>query len=276
MDAVAIVESGQDIKKNLLEGLQLLEGFGTLKPQVIIKPNICTISDGTGFSITDVNVVESVVELVLKENEALSIKIVESDSQSKFADDAFEKFGYKQLVEKHTNAGFDVSLVDLSRPPFAKLKVEDAHVNTLELASILFEPNYFISIAVAKTHENTFLTGVLKNQFGLLPKKEKGLYHPTIDDYIVDLNRFAKPDLCIIDARTGVEGWNGPKTREMGCFILGHKPVSVDATMARVMGFEPSKVSHIMKSSKYNLGSLNPQIRGLDIDSVRVKFKAPF
>lgn len=276
MDSVAIVESGQDIKISLLEGLQLLGGFGTLNPKVIIKPNICTISDSTGFSVTDVNVVDSVIDLILKENKDISIKIVESDSQSKFADEAFEKFGYKQLVENKLESGFDVSLVDLSRPPFAKVKVKNAHVGTLELAAILFEPNYFISIAVAKTHENTFLTGVLKNQFGLLPRKDQGFYHPTIDDHIVDLNRFVTPNLCIVDARVGVEGWNGPNTRNIGCFIIGHRPVSVDATMARVMGFEPSKVSHIIKSSKYDLGSLSPQIRGLDIDSVKVKFKPPF
>ena len=124
MDIVAIVESGQDIKTSLGEGLQLLGGFGTLKPQVVIKPNICTISDGTGFSVTDVNVVEAVIELILKENEEISIKIVESDSQSKFADEAFGKFGYKQLVDRKTSSGFDVSLVDLSRPPFVKLKTE--------------------------------------------------------------------------------------------------------------------------------------------------------
>ena len=276
MNSVALLKHKDSITETLEEGLNLIGGFGSIESTVIIKPNICTISDGTGFSVTDVNVVESVVDLILKENPELSIKIVESDSQSKFADAAFEKFGYKQLVKDKTETGFDVSLVDLSRPPFAKVKIDDANAETFELASVLFEPNYFISIAVSKTHENTFLTGALKNQFGLLPRKDQGFYHPTIDNYIVDLNRFINPDLCIVDARVGVEGWNGPKTREIGCFLLGPNPVSVDATMARIMGFEPDMIPHLIKSSKYDLGILSPVIMGQTIESVQVPFAAPF
>ncbi|MHA1577322.1 MAG: hypothetical protein ACTSU3_08160, partial [Candidatus Thorarchaeota archaeon] len=113
MDSVALVKYTQTIAKTLGEGLNLIGGFGSMEPSVIIKPNICTISDGTGHSVTDVNVIESLVDLILKVNKAVSIKIVESDSQSKFADEAFEKFGYKQLVRNKTDLGFDVSLVDL-------------------------------------------------------------------------------------------------------------------------------------------------------------------
>jgi len=276
MDSVALLKYKDSITKTLEESLKLIGGFGSIESTVLIKPNICTISDGTGFSVTDVNVVESVIELILIENEEISIKIVESDSQSKFAETAFEKFGYKQLVKNKEETGFDVSLLDLSRPPLATVEIDDANADTFELAEVLFEPNYFISVAVSKTHENTFLTGALKNQFGLLPRKDQGFYHPTIDDYIVDLNRFVNPDLCIVDARVGVEGWNGPKTREIGCFIMGREPVSVDSTLARIMGFEPEMIPHLIKSSKYNLGTLAPDIVGQNIESVKVKFNPPF
>jgi len=276
MDSVALLKYKDSITKTLEDGLKLIGGFGSMESTVLIKPNICTISDGTGYSVTDVNVVESVIELILKENEEVSIKIVESDSQSKFAEAAFEKFGYKQLVKNKRETGFDVSLVDLSRPPFATVEIDDANADTFELAEVLFEPNYFISVAVSKTHENTFLTGALKNQFGLLPRKDQGFYHPTIDDYIVDLNRFVNPNLSIIDARVGVEGWNGPKTREIGCFIMGRKPVSIDATLARIMGFEPEMIPHLIKSNKYNLGTLSPEIIGQNIESVKVEFSPPF
>ena len=276
MGSVALVKYENNITRTLEEGLNLIGGFGSFKSPIIIKPNICTMSDSTGSSVTDVKVVESLIELLLNESATLSIKIVETDSQSKYADEAFEKFGYKQLVKTKTESGFDVSILDLSRPPFVKLDIEDAHIPPLDLAAILFEPNFFISVAVAKTHENAFITGALKNQFGLLPRKDQGFYHSTLDGYIVDLNRFVNPNLCIVDARVGVEGWNGPKTREIGCFIIGRKPVSVDATMARIMGFEPDMIPHLIKSSKYDLGTLTPEIRGQNIESVRVQFDPPF
>ena len=92
---------------------------------------------------------------------------------------------------------------------------------------------------------------------------------------IVDLARIIRPNLNIVDARVGVEGWNGPKTRKLDAFILGHGAVSVDTTMARIMGFEPEKIRHIMKSHDYDLGTINPTVVGEPIDSVAVEFNPP-
>ena len=94
MDSVALVKATQDFEKSLGDGLKLIGGFGTLQSPVVIKPNICTISDGTGYSVTSVKVVEAVVNLLLRENPSLAIRIVESDSQSKWVSEAFDKFGY--------------------------------------------------------------------------------------------------------------------------------------------------------------------------------------
>ena len=117
MDSVALVRHRGDVRKTLENGIKLLDGFGVLKSPFIIKPNICADVDKTGFAVTDVKIVEALINLVLKEKGNLSIKIVESDSESKFADEAFEKFGYKSLEKKLRSLGFDVSLVNLSHSP---------------------------------------------------------------------------------------------------------------------------------------------------------------
>lgn len=276
MDSVALVKYGERIKESLKEGLDQIGGFGVLGKTVFIKPNICTISDNTGFSVTNVDIIEAIIDLLLEKDATLEIKIVESDSQSKFAIDAFDKFGYKELAEKKSTSGYDVQLVDLSAPPLMTIPYVDSDTGKLSISAAIDKPEkYYISVAVAKTHYLTFITGTLKNQFGLLARKDQGSLHSKIDEVIVTLNHFAKPDLCIIDARIGVEGWNGPKTREIGALIVGHHPVSVDATLIRVMGFEPEKASHLIKSSHYNLGSLDPTVLGESIDSIRVKFKEP-
>ncbi len=135
---------------------------------------------------------------------------------------------------------------------------------------------YFVSVAVAKTHYLTFVTGTMKNLFGLLPRKDQSFYHASINEVVVDLNRLVGPDLCIVDARMGLEGWEGPKTRRLNTFILGSEPVSVDATMARVMGFKPERIRHLMEAEKYDLGTLNPKVLGKNLKSTIVKFKPPF
>ncbi len=275
MDFVALVKHKGDVRQTLEEGIELLGGLGILGSSFIIKPNICAGVDKTGFASTNVEVVEALVDLVLDKDRNLSIKIVESDSESKFADEAFEKFGFKSLEAKLRSLGFDVSLVNLSHSPTVSVELDGLYFKNLELSKIVIRPDYFVSVAVAKTHHLTFLTGTLKNLFGLLPRKDQSFYHPHINEVIVDLNRLVRSNLCIVDARVGLEGWEGPKIRRLDTFIIGRKPVSVDATMARIMGFNPKKIRHLVEAEKYGLGTLNPRVLGESLKSTRVKFEPP-
>jgi len=272
MNSVALVKFKRNIKRTLEEGLSYIGGFGPLESPVLIKPNICTINDGTGFSCIRVETVEALTELLLEEDRNLSIRIVESDSQSKNAEEAFHKFGYSQLCSDMQDSGFDVRTVDLSKVPRISLSFVGDYFENPELPEILFRAGYFISVAIPKTHYLSYVTGVLKNLFGVLPRKDQAFYHSRIDDVIVDLARIIRPNLSIVDARVGVEGWNGPKTRKIDAFIIGHEAVSVDSTMARIMGFEPIQVEHIMITSNFDLGTINPKVIGETIESIAVKF----
>lgn len=275
MDRVALVKHKESVRKSLERGLNLLDGFGSLQSPVFIKPNICTIDNSTGHTVTDIEVVRAIIRILLDEGEDLEIRILESDSQSKLADEAFEKYGYNQLAKDMQKNGYRVSLVNLSRTPTATFEFDGLYFKRPEFPDVLGEHGHFISVATAKTHGLTWITGALKNQFGLLPEKQQSKYHSDINEIIVDLNRFVQPDLCIIDARVGLEGWNGPKSRTLDAFILGHNPVSVDATMARIMGFDPKDIEHVVKSAEHDLGDMNPQVLGETVNSVMAQFKKP-
>ncbi len=234
LDSAVLIKYKQNIRSTLKEGLGHLGGFGDLKSPVLIKPNICTIKDGTGHSVTDIEVVRVIIDLLLETDSKLSIKIIESDSQSKNAEEAFAKFGYTKYCEDKQKNGFDVTTVDLSRLPLTKISFDGEYFKNPELPDILTRPHYFISVAVAKTHGLSYITGVLKNLFGVLPRKDMSFYHPKIHEIITDLARILRPELNIVDARVGVEDWNGPITHRIEAFILGRQPVSVDATMTRI------------------------------------------
>ena len=92
---------------------------------------------------------------------------------------------------------------------------------------------------------------------------------------ILDLNRMFRSRLCLIDGRTGLEGVIKGNPRSLGCIILGKNPVSVDATMARAMGFDPERIRHIVEAAKHGLGSLDPEVVGDDPASHIVEFKTP-
>jgi uncharacterized protein (DUF362 family) len=268
VNPVALVTYTGNLEKTLAGGLELIGGFGTLRSPVIIKPNICTIADTTGYACTDVRVVEALIRLILTWDSSASIRIVESDSENKFAEKAFMKFGYTRLEADMQREGFDVSLVDLSHTPTLRVSFTGRYFDNPELPEILAWSHYLISLAVAKTHNLTGITGSLKNLFGLLPKKHKASYHPQINQVVVDLNQCVQPDLCIVDARVELKGWNGPESRRLDTFILGKKPASVDAIMARVMGLEPEGIPHVVQASTHDLGPLSPTLRGLTIEEV--------
>jgi uncharacterized protein (DUF362 family) len=262
-DYVALVKYEGNLEEALKKGIDLVGGFGNIESPIIIKPNICADYDRTGYAVTNVNVVESLIKIVLRENRAVPVKIVESNSESKWADEAFEIFGYTRLEKKMKESGFDVSLINLSKSPTTLLKLDGLYFKDLELPEILVRPNYFISLAVAKTHELASITGAMKNLFGLIPRKDHHIYHPHIHEVIVDLNRVVKPDLCIVDARVALKGWMGPKKRKLDTFIVGKNPASVDAAMAKIMELEPKRIQHLAEAEKIGLGSLNPKIVGI-------------
>jgi uncharacterized protein (DUF362 family) len=284
IDSVALVKHTGNLgvkarQKSLEKAFELIESFENLTSPIIIKPNICCkpSSDLKRIKTTNVDMVEAFLKIALKKQEDLSIKIVESDSEGKFADEnTFEKFGYKELQEKFKDQGTNISLINISQAPTVKIKFDGLYFKELELPKILTEPRFFVSIAVAKTHPLTVITGVIKNQFGLLPRKNKMFYHPHINQIILDLNRFIRPDLGIIDAIIGLEKiWDSKSKKRVNAIIVGKNPVSVDSTLARIMGFNPEKIFHIVKAEKYGLGTLNPKILGEKWETMTVKFTLP-
>jgi uncharacterized protein (DUF362 family) len=272
---VALVRYHEELYGTLQHGISLIGGLDHIRSPVLIKPNICTINDGTGVSVTDVDLVRTVAQLVLDSKPSASLRVVESDSQSKFAMEAFQKFGYDRMVKDFQKIGADVDLVDLSNGPLARVDMHGEYFGETELHEALIRPHSLISVAVAKTHYLTFITGALKNLFGLLPRKDQSFYHSSIDSVIADLARFVTTDLSIVDARTAVEGWNGPNTKEVGAFVIGRSPVSVDSVLTRLLGFSPEHVSHLRKLGAGEIGSLEPAIVGETLESLAVKLRAP-
>jgi uncharacterized protein (DUF362 family) len=275
MDSVAFLKCRGSFKEALGEAIDLIGGIGKLGSPLILKPNICTGNDHTGCANVKVEVIEDLVDHILEADMDIEIRIVESDSMSKYADRAFERYGYQAYVDGLSEWGVNISLYNLSKSPLTRFDYDGYYFSKPELPSPLRGAGSFASVALAKTHSLTMVTGALKNMFGLLPRKNQGFYHREIHEVILDLNRMFKSSLCLIDGRVGLEGVTSGNPRSLGCVILGRNPVSVDATMARVMGFDPEKIRHIVEAERHGLGSLHPEVVGDDPGSHVVGFKTP-
>ena len=287
-DVVALVKHNGDLSahsrlETFEKAVNLIGGLGTLRSPFIVKPNIhCSSAlSTTKFSVTSSKMVEAVVSLALKENKGLSIKIVESNSHDKFVDERlWTQFDYKELEDRLVELGFDVSLVNLSEPPLVNIKHNGQYFKNLELNKLLTENGYFVSVAVAKTHSVTVITGTLKNLFGILPIKNKFPYHPAdgsvdFNQVLLDIYGIIRPDLCVMDAIVGLEGIFHGRLRRINALIVGRNAISVDATTARLMGFEPESFRLLVEGEKMGLGTLNPKIVGESLEDMTVKFNQP-
>lgn len=240
---------------------------------IFIKPNICTEVDASGGANTSIQVVRAIIDEILREDEDAVIGVVESDSQGKSIEKAFETLGYFQLEDEYRSRGRDVSLINLSKAPTTIIPFKGLYFRELKIPKILLQRKHFISVAKPKTHGLTGITGVMKNQFGCLPEKNKAAYHGSIDRVIVDLNRVIQPDLCLVDGVVGMEGVVRGRLRRLGVFLCGRNPVSTDAVLAKVMGFKPSDIKHLVLAEKCGLGSIHPEVVGERVESVRIKFQ---
>jgi len=270
---VSVLKLKIGIRETLRKGINLV-GFDFPDLPILIKPNMCTETDIYGAANTDIQVIKALTDTILEENPESKVIIIESNSAGKNIENAFNHLGYFKLEKKYQNLGYDLSLVNLSEKPKTSIYFDGLYFDKLELPAILTKPKFFISVAKAKTHSLTFITGVLKNQFGCLPEKDKTRYHRYIDKVIVDLNRILQPDMCVVDALVGLEGRTG-RPIKIGALIFGREPASVDAILTRVMGFNPRRVKHILLAAKYGLGVLDPEVIGNPIESVAVNFRNP-
>ncbi len=275
MDTVALLKIQNSFEETLSEAIELINGVKNLDSPLILKPNLCAGNDHTDCANTKIEVIEIFVNKILHQNKEIEIRIVESDSMSKNSFKAFDRYGYRGYVDEKHSQGINISLTNLSKAPLTEYNFEGAYFKNPELPVTLLDAGTIVSVALAKTHSLTMVTGALKNLFGFLPRKDQVFYHPNIHEVILDLNDMFRSSMCLIDGRMGLEGVISGNPRELGCLILGRNPVSVDSVMARVMGFEPDKIRHIVEAENIGLGSIHPKVVGDEVEDCIVQFRKP-
>jgi uncharacterized protein (DUF362 family) len=126
------------------------------------------------------------------------------------------------------------------------------------------------------------MTASMKNLFGVVPGAVYGwpkniLHLKGIDNSILDLNATVKPHFTIVDAVTAMEG-DGPimgKARAMGFLAMGRDLVAVDATCARVIGFNPARMPYLAEAGRFlgNIRESRIDQRGEDPQRYRTRFE---
>lgn len=254
----------QKLDQILGEGLRLFQ-INVRGKAVVIKPNLVDYLPGDAIN-THPMVVMAAVE-AFRRLGAKSVLVAEGPGHQRDTQLVLSESGYQEALRDEKLHFVDLNRDELIRTP---LRASYSGMKQLWLPQTVLEADFLVSMPKIKTHHWSGVTLAMKNMFGIVPGTRYGwpkniLHWKGIQESILDLCATLPIHFVIADGVVAMEG-NGPlngSPRALGKIVLADDPIAADATCARLMGFEPSRIVHIREGSRF-LGNAEP----LRIDQV--------
>jgi uncharacterized protein (DUF362 family) len=139
-----------------------------------------------------------------------------------------------------------------------------------------------IHLPTMKTHVFTTITGAMKNAFGGLLHERRHWTHSVIHETLVDLLNIQKeihPGVFAVMDGTFAGDGPGPRcmrVHEKDFLLASSDQVAIDATAARMMGFDPLSLDFIRLAHEQGLGVGDPgeiEVVGEDISEISFGFE---
>src|SRR5712692_10512119 len=153
-----------------------------------------------------------------------------------------------------------INFVDLNRDELFKVPLRATYTSLdhLWLPRTVLESDFVVSMPKIKTHHWAGVTLSMKNMFGVVPGTKYGwpknvLHWKGIQESILDVCATVPVHFVIADAIVAMEG-NGPLNghpRSLNRIVLADDPVAADATCARLMGLDPTRITHIRIGAQF-------------------------
>lgn len=283
--SVADIQSDASIEEALREAVSLSCDLAAIcgDKNVVLKPNVYCPNPAP--VTTDPRVIASLIRLA-KEAGARKVTVAEGRSIS------------TALFRKHANTtracfeavGMDRAAIDngahvvyLEEDEFVEVSDEEAIVlKTAHVARTIHEAEVLINVPVLKNHSLTLTTLGIKNLHGAVSDEDKLFGHDYhhIPQKLVDILRYLRPALTIIDGTRGLEGDHADMGRPVDTkvIIAGADTVAVDAVGEAVMGLDnlevdTTRLAHEQRLGVGDIGGVD--VVGAGLDDVRFPFARP-
>ena len=232
------------VKEAVKKGIDLIGGmskFSNKNEKILLKPNLLMGFAPEKCVTTHPSVFKAVAE-IFKSNSA---KVSYGDSPGFGSTiNAAKKAGLVKIAEE-----LDIKLADFKngKEIFFEKGIQN---KKFFIAKAVLENDAVISIGKLKTHGLMKMTCAVKNQFGCIPGTMKAEYHvklPSAYEFgkmLIDLDRYIKPKLYIIDGIKAMDG-NGPSGGTpiaMNVLLFSTDPIALDATICRLVNVKPELV----------------------------------
>jgi uncharacterized protein (DUF362 family) len=246
--------------------------------RIVRKPNFVE-HDPSGVVNTHPALVAAAIEAFRREG-ARQVVVAEGPGHYRDTEHLLTATGLHDVLREHRTQYVDLNNDDTRVVPVG------SHYTGLEhfyLPETLLRADLLVSMPKLKTHHWAGVTLSLKNMFGCIPGAIYGwpknvLHWAGIHESIVDINStLPVPRFAIVDGIVGMEG-NGPiqgEARRCGALLFGDDPVAVDATAARLMTIDPSRIRYLAVAGRFlgNLAAARIDLVGEPIDRLRQDFR---
>ena len=197
----------------------------------------------------------------------------------------------------HHEGTVRLACLNADTPQWDPIPAGPSGLGWIYVSSLVTRADRIISIPVIKTHRFAQMTLSLKNLMGVTSAEyygQPGMTYRTklhnapagLEQAFLDIATGVRPNLTIIDGSIGCEG-NGPHVMpgwwgttvdlrdRLGDWVLlaSRDPLAADATAARMVGYEPSTIRHLLMAFNQGLGQLQEdltQLDGASLDELRV------
>jgi uncharacterized protein (DUF362 family) len=248
MSRVAKVEF-TDYSRSIARALDLVAAADRLARQglIIIKPNLTNSSPPP--VTTSVDAAEAVYSYCKAHTKA-EIAIGEGCGSGVTAE-VFATLGYTEMADR-----LGLELIDFNDAETTALEDKDAFQLRQFHIPCIVRQAFVISLPVLKDHSFTKTTIAMKNMFGIAPGKfyaggwnKAQLHRPSTDKSVVDICRYKKPDLSIVDASVALTGMHLSGTpKKLGLILASFDPVAVDTIGSKLLGHNPKKLPYLTLS----------------------------
>jgi len=236
----------ENYSKSISRALDLVHA-GTRLPKrglIIIKPNLTNSSPPP---VTTSVAAAEAVYLYCKVHTKAEIAIGDGCGSGRTVD-VFTKLGYTDLAKKYS-----LKLIDFNEVETVLLEDKEAlQLKQFHMPRVA-QKAFIISLPVLKDHSFTRTTIAMKNIFGLAPGRfyaggwnKSKLHNPSTDKSVVDLCRYKKPDLSVVDASVALTGMHlSGKKKKIGLILASFDPVAVDTIGSELLGHDPRRLPYL-------------------------------
>lgn len=247
----------EKVKSAIKKGLNLLGGIEKFifpEQTVLLKPNLVLAQPVEKAITTHPAVFQAVAELCQETGAIVTCGDSPGIARPKTA---MQKSGLWEIVQK-----LNLKLADFEKGEDIAFS-EGKLARQFTIANGVLAADSFISLPKLKTHGLTRISGAIKNNYGCIPGVLKAQLHLKFPDsenfskMLVDLNRFLKPTLSIMDGIIAMEG-EGPTSgvpRPISVILISDDPVALDATVGRFFGIKPEDVPPTFWGGEFGLGT---------------------